>query len=81
VAGQELQRLFGTLLDHPIQLEELGGFSKLDFNIIWISVLFTIRKKRNGKFFNNKMKNSFLCMKKLNANFSGGINRITFIQF
>lgn len=45
---------YGTLIDHSIRFSGLWRFSKkshLTFNIIWISVLFTIWKTRNERDF------------------------------
>jgi len=51
--------LHGSLIDHFTQFRGLGlgGFSnksRLTFNIIWIYVLFIIRKDRNRRHFHNK---------------------------
>lgn len=47
-----------NLRDHLLQFGGLGGFSKsfrLPFNIIWISVLYTIWKDMNERIFNQKI--------------------------
>jgi len=48
----------GSLFDYYFQFGGLEGFSnesRLAFNTIWISVLFTIWKDRNRRHFHNKM--------------------------
>lgn len=48
----------GNLEDHLMQFGGLGGFSKnsrLNLNIIWLSVLCIIWKERNGRIFQHKV--------------------------
>jgi len=57
----------GELQAHSIQFGGLGGFSKnfrTTFNIVWISVLFTIWKDRNVRIFNNMVSSLLALLEK-----------------
>jgi hypothetical protein len=48
---------YGTLLDNLFRFGGLGGFSKhnrLTMNILWLFIVWVIRKERNGGMFYHK---------------------------
>jgi len=60
--------LHGSLIQHFTQFRGLEGFSnksRLAYNLIWISILFSIWKDHNTRHFHNKMEQISSLLKKV----------------